>query len=416
MAGRWTDACTQLLLLCAFAPCHLASASSELRAIAPDGEFERLIGEREVVFLARELEGDQMHAFARERLEERHPPFSTFKIPNFLIALETGTIVDPGAFREWNPALRPTDDFWPDSWKQSQSLETAFRRSAVWLFRDIALEVGGAQYRRDLARFDYGNQAAPDGHDGFWLDGTLQISPLEQVDFLTRLLQGEFGIAPEHMATLHEVSLLEDVDGCRLHGKTGAGPAGEDFDGPFEGWLVGWSQCGEAAPTVFALWTRGSSFAAIRDFRQQAAIGMLQHIGALQDETQEDEDMTTNGHIHHAIDYIEIPVTDLARAKRFYGEAFGWSFNDYGDQYVGIRKPGAGADEEAGGFRPVDAVTPGGALIVLFSDDLEASLAGVKQAGGRITQEPFDFPGGRRFQFADPDGHELAVWSALAGE
>lgn len=141
------------------------------------------------------------------------------------------------------------------------------------------------RYRRELARFDYGNRTVADGNDGFWLDGTLQISVLEQVDFLTGLLEGEFGIAPEHMAALREASLLEEVDGCRLHGKTGAGPVGEDFDGPFEGWLVGWSQCGDAAPTVFALWTRGTSFGAIRLFRQQAATRMLQHIGAFQRET-----------------------------------------------------------------------------------------------------------------------------------
>lgn len=126
--------------------------------------------------------------------------------------------------------------------------------------------------------------------------------------------------------------------------------------------------------------------------------------------------MSNPGHPHHAIDYIEIPVTDLSEAKRFYGEAFGWAFNDYGDQYVGICKPSGAPDEESGGFRPVDTVTPGGVLVVLYSDDLEASLASVKNAGGRITQEPFDFPGGRRFQFADPDGHELAVWSAAGGE
>ncbi|WP_376695538.1 VOC family protein [Wenzhouxiangella sp. EGI_FJ10305] len=121
--------------------------------------------------------------------------------------------------------------------------------------------------------------------------------------------------------------------------------------------------------------------------------------------------MTSESHTHHAIDYIEIPVTDLDRAKRFYGEAFGWSFNDYGDQYVGIRRPGGGDDEEMGGFLPVDSVTPGGALVVLYSDDLDESLERVRNAGGRIVEPPFEFPGGRRFEFADPDGHVLAVWA-----
>lgn len=122
--------------------------------------------------------------------------------------------------------------------------------------------------------------------------------------------------------------------------------------------------------------------------------------------------MTEVSHTHHAINYIEIPVTDLERAKRFYGEAFGWTFNDYGDQYVGIRKPGGAPDDEAGGLRPVESVMPGGVLVILYSEDLEASLDRVRQAGGRITQEPFSFPGGRRFQFADPDGNELAVWTS----
>ena len=122
--------------------------------------------------------------------------------------------------------------------------------------------------------------------------------------------------------------------------------------------------------------------------------------------------MSEPDHVHHAIDYIEIPVTDLVESKRFYAEAFGWTFNDYGDQYVGIRRPGGAAHRESGGFLPVASVTPGGALVILYSDDLETSLRRVRAAGGEITAEPFSFPGGRRFQFRDPDGHELAVWSS----
>ena len=111
--------------------------------------------------------------------------------------------------------------------------------------------------------------------------------------------------------------------------------------------------------------------------------------------------------VHHQIDYIEIPVADMAESKRFYGEAFGWQFNDYGTDYAGIRKEGG----EAGGLRLEPDVVPGGPLVILYSENLEQSLASVRQAGGRITRDPFVFPGGRRFQFQDPSGHELAVWS-----
>ncbi len=113
-------------------------------------------------------------------------------------------------------------------------------------------------------------------------------------------------------------------------------------------------------------------------------------------------------HQHHTIDYIEFTVLDMAEAKRFYGEAFGWTFNDYGPEYAGIQKLGGG---EVGGFAQASKVERGGPLVVLYSVDLEASLEAVKKAGGRLLGEPMAFPGGRRFQFLDPSGNELAVAS-----
>ncbi len=114
-------------------------------------------------------------------------------------------------------------------------------------------------------------------------------------------------------------------------------------------------------------------------------------------------------HVHHAIDYIEITVTNVAEAKRFYGSAFGWTFNDCGREYAGIQGPG----REVGGLRQDRHVAVGGPLVVLYSKALDDTLAKVKQAGGRIAKEPFEFPGGRRFHFNDPSGNELAVWSEL---
>ncbi len=114
--------------------------------------------------------------------------------------------------------------------------------------------------------------------------------------------------------------------------------------------------------------------------------------------------------LHHTIDYIEIPVTDVARAKRFYADAFGWRFTDYGPDCAGISGPD-GSPSEVGGLARTDEVRPGGPLVVLFSTDLDASLAAVEAAGGNVTDPPFDFPGGRRFHFADPSGNRLGVWA-----
>ncbi len=109
---------------------------------------------------------------------------------------------------------------------------------------------------------------------------------------------------------------------------------------------------------------------------------------------------------HHAIDYVEFPAGDLAGLKGFYNKAFGWNFIDYGPTYAALDK--AGLD---GGFQADRDEAPAKPLVILYSDDLEASLAAVTAAGGSITAPIFAFPGGRRFQFTDPSGNELAVWS-----
>lgn len=113
---------------------------------------------------------------------------------------------------------------------------------------------------------------------------------------------------------------------------------------------------------------------------------------------------------HHTLSYIEFGVTDLAATRAFYESAFGWSFHDYGPAYSGIVSPdGAG---EVGGLNPSAPPSSGGPLILLFSDDLEASVAAVKTAGGTLVAGPYEFPGGRRFEFTDPSGNRLGVFAA----
>ena len=116
-----------------------------------------------------------------------------------------------------------------------------------------------------------------------------------------------------------------------------------------------------------------------------------------------------DSHTHHSIDYIEFSVKDMEKSKAFFSSSFGWSFNDYGPDYAGIKKV---SDEgEVGGMRKVSEVATGGTLIVLYSNNLSSSLESVKKAGGEITKDIFEFPGGKRFEFKDPSGNQLAVWS-----
>src|SRR5271154_3622084 len=93
------------------------------------------------------------------------------------------------------------------------------------------------------------------------------------------------------------------------------------------------------------------------------------------------------------IDYVEFPGADLFEIKRFYGEAFGWSFQDYGPAYVAFE---GGLD---GGFSASADEAPAAPMVVLFAHDLEGMLAKVRAAGGVITRPIFSFPGGRRFHF-----------------
>lgn len=104
------------------------------------------------------------------------------------------------------------------------------------------------------------------------------------------------------------------------------------------------------------------------------------------------------------LNYLELPVRDVAQARSFYADAFGWSFTDFGPDYsattTGDTDLGLNGDTEQWAAQLLPVVQVG---------DLEAALARVEAAGGTVTLPIFSFPGGRRFHFRDPSGHELAT-------
>jgi predicted enzyme related to lactoylglutathione lyase len=106
------------------------------------------------------------------------------------------------------------------------------------------------------------------------------------------------------------------------------------------------------------------------------------------------------------MDYIEFATTNIEETKRFYNEVFGWEFTDYGPDYTSFSDGRMG-----GGFVLAPAVAAGGPLIVLYATNLEEIEFSIREHGGRIVRDTFEFPGGRRFHFTDPSGNELAVWS-----
>jgi predicted enzyme related to lactoylglutathione lyase len=106
------------------------------------------------------------------------------------------------------------------------------------------------------------------------------------------------------------------------------------------------------------------------------------------------------------VDYVEFPATDLEQIKTFYTQAFGWKFTDYGPTYSSFED-----GRLTGGFTTAAKMGSGGTLVVIYAVDIEGVQAGVRECGGNIVKEIFEFPGGRRFHFTDPSGNELAVWS-----
>lgn len=108
------------------------------------------------------------------------------------------------------------------------------------------------------------------------------------------------------------------------------------------------------------------------------------------------------------IDYVEIPVTDIDKAREFLAGLFGWTFQDWGPDYCGFND-----GRLEGGLRRAEVAAPAtGVLLVFYSEDLERDVDRVQELGASISQPIFDFPGGRRFHFVDPAGTEFALWSA----
>jgi len=117
----------------------------------------------------------------------------------------------------------------------------------------------------------------------------------------------------------------------------------------------------------------------------------------------------SNPELHHKITYVEFTTNNIEHTKKFYSTVFGWTFKDWGPEYISFH--GGGID---GGFLKLDVQetkSTHSPLVVLYSADLAATEAAIVAAGGSIVVPPFEFPGGRRFHFSDGVGNVLAVWS-----
>lgn len=180
-----------------------------------------------------------------DRADERFAPASSFKVYNSLVALETGVVPNVDTVYAWDGVERG------GAWDQDHSMRLAMRNSTLWLYQELAREIGRDRYDAAFAREPYGNNTLGDSIDTFWLGEPLKISANEQVAYLDQLRQGALAFRPEVQADVRGIMVLEDTDAYTLYGKTGWTWTEDDRSDEI-GWLVGWIEHGDGAH-VYAL-------------------------------------------------------------------------------------------------------------------------------------------------------------------
>ncbi len=221
---------------------HEPSVSERWAEVGPARFFDGVEG----TFVLLDPRSGESLVHDPERASTPFLPASTFKFPNTLIALETGVAEGPDFALEWDPERNPAQDWWPEGWAANQTLGTAFARSTVWFYQELARRVGTETMARQLAEIDYGNGDLSAGVDRFWLEGGFRVSAEDQVRFLRRFLARELPLQPGTYETARMVFAMEEGPGYRLSGKTGWVGFG-DPEADQLGWFVGYVEREEGA-------------------------------------------------------------------------------------------------------------------------------------------------------------------------
>ena len=207
----------------------------------------------EGTFVAYWADDDMMIASDSVRASRAILPASTFKIPNSVIALETGVVGDPDKdIFKWDGVTR----FIPE-WNRDHTMRSAIAVSAVPVYQEIARRIGEARMQTYVDAFDYGNRDIAGGIDHFWLDGELRIDPLQQVDFIDRLRRGLLPVSKRAQDLTRDILPMTKVGDAIIRSKTGLIGVDDKTSAQQDvrtsiGWLVGWVEKG-SRQTVFAL-------------------------------------------------------------------------------------------------------------------------------------------------------------------
>ena len=190
-------------------------------------------GEYEGSFVLYDLGNDTWSIHDKEHATLRVAPNSTYKIYDALFGLEEGVITPENSFIAWNGESYPFE-----AWNADQTLQSAMNSSVNWYFQTVDEQLGSSSVYNYIQEIGYGNENMNSDFSTYWMESSLKISPIEQVELLTKLHNNSFEFSPENINAVKDAILLSSSDAGTLYGKTGTGRVdGQDVNGWFVGFV-----------------------------------------------------------------------------------------------------------------------------------------------------------------------------------
>ncbi|GAA5442781.1 beta-lactamase OXA-10 [Microbulbifer sp. NBRC 101763] len=239
---------------------------------------EDLICDESCTFVLKSERESKFTVINQSRADTRLSPFSTFKIPNTLIALDLGVVSSLNQELTYDHEKYPAQRWWPTVWYEKPlPIRAAFQNSAVPIYQQIAFQVGVERMNQYLTRFNYGNMDISSGVDRFWLDGSLKISAREQVNFLHKLFSGQLPVSSDTLVSFKKIMLVEETDKYKFYAKTGGGQTSKGYA---LGWYIGIVESKDNVH-YFALNMDGDTFGEVQKNRVKMAKQQLIKLGIL---------------------------------------------------------------------------------------------------------------------------------------
>jgi len=210
-------------------------------------DIENLFNGKDGTMILKNLKNDNMYVYNIPRSKKRFTPESTFKVPNSLIGLETNVLRDEYEVKRWDSIEREFEN-----WNRDHTLASALRESAIWFYQDMAREIGDKKMLEYMNLIGYGNKDISGGIDTFWLNSSLKISAMEQIEFMEDLIEEDLPFKEKNHKVVKRMMILDEQDDYTIHGKTGTRLSDMGL-----GWFVGFIET-DKETWIFAVNIDGS--------------------------------------------------------------------------------------------------------------------------------------------------------------